>query len=167
MRLPVLLACAAVMVCLVLPVFRPTAAGASGARLDRAERKVVRLVNQIRARHGLRRLRASRALARAAVDHSGDMVRRNFFGHASSDGTPMPSRVKHFTSAHWVGENLALVSRRHGGTATQVVRMWMSSAGHRAILLDPKSRRIGVGKRTGRLGGFSGTVYTADFASKH
>jgi uncharacterized protein YkwD len=102
----------------------------------------------------------------AAVVHSGDMVRRNFFGHASSDGTPMPVRVKRFTHARWVGEDLALVSRRGTGAARLVVRLWMNSAGHRAVILDPKSRRIGVGKRTGRLGGVTGAVFTADFASR-
>lgn len=167
MRLPALFACTVVMFCLALPiVVRPPAADASSVRLDRAERKVIRLVNQIRHRHGLRRLVPSRPLARAAVAHSGDMVRRHFFGHASSDGTPMPTRVKHFTRARWVGENLALVPTRHGSTARRVVRLWMQSAGHRSVLLDPKSRRIGVGKRTGRLGSISGAVYTVDFASK-
>jgi len=152
------------MLCLALPAVMPAAAEASSARLDRAERKVIRLVNQIRTRHGLRRLKASRALSRAAGGHSSDMVRRDFFGHASSNGTPMNRRVKTYTRARWVGENLAIVSGR--GTAGRVVRMWMNSAGHRRVILDRKSRRIGVGRRSGRVGSFRGTVYTADFASR-
>ena len=164
MRLPALIACSVVMLCLALPALAPADADASSAGMDRTERKVIRLINNIRSRHGLRRLVASRALARAATGHSSDMVRRDFFSHASSNGTPMPTRVKHYTSARWVGENLAIVSGR--GTARRVVRMWMRSAGHRAIILDRKSRRIGVGKRRGAVGSYRGTVYTADFASR-
>ena len=164
MRLPALVACGVVMFCLALPALAPAEADAAGSGLDRAERKVIRLVNQIRARHGLRRLKASRALSRAASRHSGDMVRRDFFGHASSNGTSMKTRVKTYTQARWVGENLAIVSGR--GSAGRVVRMWMASAGHRQVILDRNSRRIGVGKRRGAVGSFRGTVYTADFASR-
>ena len=158
-----LVACGVVMLCLALPAAVTPAEADASAGLDSAERKVVRLVNQIRARRGLRRLVASRALSRAASRHSSDMVRRDFFGHASSNGTSMNTRVKQYTAARWVGENLGIASGR--GTAGRVVRMWMNSAGHRAVLLGRKSRRIGVGRRSGRVGSFRGTVYTADFAS--
>lgn len=165
MRLPAFFACSAVVCCLALPAVRPSSAGAAGVRLDRAERKVIRLVNHIRARHGLHRLAVSRALATAATGHSGDMIRANFFGHASSNGTPMRVRVQRYTRARWVGENLAVVSRVRGSTARRVVLMWMRSPGHRRVLLSRRSRRIGVGKRTGRLGQTRASVYTADFAS--
>jgi uncharacterized protein YkwD len=164
MRLPALIACSVVVCALALPALRPPSADAASIRLDRAERKVIRLVNHIRARHGLRRLAVSRALASAASVHSDDMLRRGFFGHASSDGTPMSARVHRYTRAHWLGENLAIVTRL-GSTAQRVVLMWMRSPAHRRVLLSRSSRRIGVGKRTGRLGQLPGAVYTADFAS--
>lgn len=164
MRLPALIACSAVVCALALPAVRPSSADAASIRLDRAERKVIRLVNHIRARHGLRRLAVSRGLATAATVHSGDMLRRDFFGHASSDGTPMSTRVHRYTRARWLGENLAIVTRR-GSTAQRVVLMWMRSPSHRQVLLSRRSRRIGVGKRTGRVGQMAGAVYTADFAS--
>ena len=41
----------------------------------------------------------------------------------------------------------------------------MSSPGHRANLLRPGFRRIGIGALVGRFSGYSGaTVVTADFA---
>jgi uncharacterized protein YkwD len=163
MRMPALLACSVVICCLALPA-RPPQALAAGARLDSTERKVIRLVNQIRARRGLRRLRVSPALARAAGVHSADMLRGGFFGHASGDGTPMSTRVKRYTNARWVGENLAIVRRRRVG-ANRVVRMWMNSPGHRRVMLARNSRRIGVGRSTGRIGSVSAAVFTADFAS--
>lgn len=165
MRLPALLACSVVVCCLILPA-RPANAVAAGARLDSTERKVIRLVNQIRARHGLRRLKVSPALATAAGVHSGDMVARDFFGHASSDGTSMSTRVRRYTGARWVGENLAIVTRRNRASAGRVVQMWMNSPGHRKVLLARSSRRIGVGKCTGQYGAVPAAVFTADFASR-
>ena len=161
-----LLVCGAVICCCVVIAWQPGSAAAKNAGLDRAERKVVRLVNRIRARHGLRRLKASPTLATAASVHTGDMLRSDFLGHASSDGTPMPSRVRRYTAANWVGESVAAVSRR-GSTARRVVRMWMASPPHRAVLLSPIGRRIGVGKRAGRLGTAKRAVFTVDLASRH
>ena len=162
-----LLACSAVICCCAVLAWNPGAAHAKNAGLDRAERKVVRLVNRIRARHGLRRLKASRTLARAASDHTGDMLRAGVLSHSSSDGTPMPSRVRRYTDADWVGENVAAVPRRRGSAARRVVSMWMNSPGHRAVLLSASGRRIGVGRARGTLGNMRGAIFTADLASRH
>jgi uncharacterized protein YkwD len=161
-----LLACGAVFCCCAVLAWHPGAAQAKSAGLDRTERKVVKLVNRIRARHGLRRLRPSRTLAHAASDHTGDMLRADYLSHCSSDGTPMATRVRRYTGARWVGENIAITSRRRG-VARQVVRMWMASPPHRAVLLSPKSRRIGVGRQRGLLGSAPRSVFTVDFASSH
>ena len=159
-----LLACSAVICCCAVLAWQPGTAHAKNAGLDRVERKVVRLVNRIRTHHGLRRLRASRTLAHAASDHTGDMLRADYLSHDSRDGTPMATRVRRYTGARWVGENIAVTSRRRG-VARRVVRMWMASPSHRAVLLCPKSRRIGVGRERGRLGGVAYSVFTVDFAS--
>ena len=158
-----LLACSAVTCCCAVLALQPAQATADRARLDRAERKVVRIINRIRARHGLRRVRASRSLSRAAAEHSSDMLRRNFLGHSSSDGTSMGQRVRRYTSARWVGESIAAVSGR--GTARRAVRLWMHSPPHRAVLLSRSGRRIGVGRGRGWLGGAPLTVFTVDLAS--
>jgi uncharacterized protein YkwD len=159
-----LLACSAVGCCCAALASQPTQATADRGRLDRGERKVVRIVNRMRARHGLRRLRASRSLSRAATAHSRDMLRRDYLGHASSDGTPMGRRVRRYTGARWVGECVAALSGR--GTSRLVVRLWMESPPHRAILLSPSARRLGVGRSRGRLGSARRTVFTADLASR-
>ena len=161
-----LLVCSAVICCCAVLAWQPGAAHAKNAGLDRVERKVVRLVNRIRTHHGLRKLRASRTLAHAASDHTGDMLRADYLSHDSKDGTPMATRVRRYTGARWVGENIAVTSRRRG-VARRVVRMWMASPGHRAVMLSPKSRRIGVGRERGRLGGAAYSVFTVDFASSH
>ena len=78
----------------------------------------------------------------------------------------MPTRVRRYTGADWVGENIATVARPRR-VARRVVRMWMASPSHRAVLLSPSGRRIGVGKRAGMLGGARLAVFTADLASRH
>jgi uncharacterized protein YkwD len=160
---PALLACSAVICCCAVLAWQPAHASAGKARLDRTERRVVRIINRIRARHGLRRLHASRALSRAANAHSGDMLSRNYIGHASSDGTSMAARVHRYTGARWLGEAIAVVAGH--ATARRTVSLWMHSPPHRAVLLSASARRIGIGKRRGRLGGAPRSVFTADLAS--
>jgi uncharacterized protein YkwD len=141
-------------------------APSAGARLDASERKMVRLVNDMRAQHDLGRVHVSHALGRAADGHSRDMLRRDFFDHSSSDGTSFDRRVRRYANARTVGETLAAIGRRRGGAHT-VVQMWMDSPPHRAILLSSDFRRIGIARRWGTLGSTKQAVVTADFASKH
>jgi uncharacterized protein YkwD len=140
-------------------------ARAADASLDRTERQVIVLLNRERSKHGLRRLRASRPLARAADRHTRDMIRRNFFAHDSSDGTPFGTRLNRYTTAARVGENIGYVAGG-GNAAPQIVRMWMGSAGHRAMILTGSFRRVGIGGRSGQLGRDRVAVFTADFASR-
>src|SRR6185436_4074295 len=107
-----LLVCGAVFCCCAVLAWHPGAVQAKGVRLDRTERRVVRLVNRIRARHGLRRLKVSARLTRAASNHTGDILRTGYLSHASSDGTPMATRVRRYTRARWIGEDIGFTSRR-------------------------------------------------------
>jgi uncharacterized protein YkwD len=141
----------------------PAAARSDG--VDRVERRVVALVNANRAAAGLPGLRLSRRLARSADAHSRDMARRGFFAHSSSDGRSFASRVRRYAAARRYGENLAYMPRsRRRGLAERVVAMWMSSPPHRAEILTPGFRRIGVARRSGRIAGIRATLFTADFA---
>ncbi len=142
----------------------PPAAGA-GPGLSGSELELVHRLNGVRADHGLAPLRPSRALGRAADRHSADMLRRDFFDHHSSDGTPFDRRVRRYANARRVGETLAALGQRRGGAAT-VVHMWMNSPPHRAIVLGSGFRRIGIARRWGNLGGSQQAVVTADFASR-
>jgi uncharacterized protein YkwD len=154
----------AALACLSLPA---PAAQAAGARLDRAERALLREVNRTRRAHGLPRFNRNRRLQRSADYHCWDMLNANFFAHASSNGTSFQRRVKRFTRKRRIGENLAyLPSRNARDAASKIVQMWMSSPGHRAALLSPVFSRIGIARRIGTWGDFRVAVYTADFASR-
>ena len=131
------------------------------------ERAVVRSINRQRAHHGLGHVRGSAPLARAADYHSWEMLDANYFAHESRDGGQFDARVRRFTRRRALGETLAMVGggcRR--GMAKRVVRMWMNSPGHRAILLSSAFRQVGIGARAGSLGSGRACVVTADFASR-
>ena len=131
---------------------------AGGPRIDSGERAVLRAINRARASHGLRRLRAGRRLARAADVHSRSMLRSDFFSHGA-----FSQRVRRYVSFRRIGETIAMRSRC---SARGFVRMWLNSPSHRAVLLSGRYRRLGVGRRIGRLGATRICLVTADFASR-
>jgi uncharacterized protein YkwD len=165
MRSLVAAACTALVAAAAAPAAVPAEADAepATAHASSAERGIVRLINRLRARHGLRPLRSSTPLAQAADHHSRDMLAHEFLAHHSSDGTPFALRVRRFAPARRVGENVAVITA--AGDPAQVVDLWLQSPPHRAVLLSPRFRRIGVALRSGVFGGHAMEVFTADFAS--
>lgn len=140
--------------------------GARPAYLDPTEWAVVLNVNWVRARFGLRPLRPDRGLTRAAEEHSRDMARRFYYAHDSLRGRPWYLRVRRFVRAQTVGETLDFIVGRRSlrREPKSVVRAWMRSPGHRAIVLSPAMRRIGVARASTRRRGRP-AFYTADYAS--
>ena len=138
------------------------AAGADAASLSSKEASVLGEMNAVRAAHGLRPLAVDTNLVRAARDYSATLMHRNAFTHGS-----FSSRLDRYGVRGPVfGENLAWgVGSR--GSARAIVRAWLASPGHRANLLRPGFRRIGIGTRVGSFLGHGGaTVVTADFAGR-
>jgi uncharacterized protein YkwD len=154
--------------CALAALWGTPLAATAGAkpRVDAKERAMVRAINRQRAKHGLARVHSSRRLARAADFHSWEMLDANYFGHHSRDGSPFDQRVRRYANHRTLGETLAMLGGCGNRAARRVVRMWMNSPGHRAILLSSSYRRVGLGKRTGDLGGSRACVITADFGSK-
>ena len=118
---------------------------ASYAKLARATHC---LVNLERRRRGLRALRSNRLLALAARRHALDMVRHSYFTHNSRSGARFNSRIARtgYLRGHpsWqVGENLAW-GGASSSTPRSVLRSWMRSPKHRANILEPSFRDIGV-----------------------
>jgi len=117
-------------------------------------------MNRVRASNGLRPLRYGDKLRAAARAHSADMMRRGYFAHGS-----FGRRMNGFgVRAPVVGENLAWGTGVYGAAKT-IVREWLASPEHRANLLRPGFRAVGVGSAVGTFVGRShATVVTADFA---
>lgn len=127
-----------------------TSAVMTAAALDTYEQRVHRLVNKRRANHGLPRVRFARCANRVAEEWSQHLSSTGLFEHRSM------TEVLDRCNARYAGETLGRGTMK----PRKLVRMWMQSPGHRAILLSPKPRRIGVGAApddSGRL------VVTANF----
>jgi uncharacterized protein YkwD len=120
-------------------------------------RQLVADVNRVRDRHGLPEVAVDDLLSRAALLHARDMARRRFFGHETPDGSSLPDRLDAL-GIHWqfAAENIALdEDESHANAAL------LESAPHRANILDPRVRKIGVAA----LGvGVGAALYVEDFA---
>ncbi|MBA2638242.1 MAG: CAP domain-containing protein [Solirubrobacterales bacterium] len=132
---------------------------------DRLERTIVRAINLERVRSGLQRLRGSGVLARAAHRHSGALLRQGHLSHGLPDGSSFSVRMSRVSRAARIGETLAWLPGAVTPRGPEVVRMWLRSPAHRAQLLEPSFRRVGVGGRRGWAAGDLATVVTAEFAT--
>jgi uncharacterized protein YkwD len=81
------------------------------------------------------------SLQAAAVSHSLDMARRNYFEHRSPEGEGAAQRVTaHRYRWRHLGENIAA-----GDTSVaEVMRGWLGSADHCENIMDPGFADIGV-----------------------
>jgi uncharacterized protein YkwD len=153
---------------------RASAAPTSAPAARSSTRTAIRcLVNEQRRRHGLAPVRSSGALRRAADGLAGDMVRRKFFAHVTPGGSTVDSRVRSAGylggALSWsLGETLAWGAAR-AGTAAALVNALMHSPPHRAIILSPQFREVGVGVAFGvpaSGAGAAGATIALDFGSR-
>jgi uncharacterized protein YkwD len=136
------------------------AAASAPARPTTAEAELIGAVNQVRAQHRLAPLRVDVRLERAARAYSRTMLSTGRFAH----GDVRARLVRYGAHGPAFGENLAWAvgSRASAGA---IVQMWMASPPHRATLLRPGFRRIGMGRVVGTFSGYgSAAVVTANFA---
>ncbi len=116
---------------------------------DRYESRLQTVINDRRAAHGLRPLRVDRCTDRIAERWGRHLARDGAFEHQSL--SPLLRRCE----ARWAGETLAYGRVK----PARMVRMWMHSPGHRAILLSRRPTHVGIGAaRDSR-----GWVVAADF----
>ena len=144
------------------PPTRATVASARSATLC--------LINAARGKHGLGQLGTTGSLARAATEHSRDMATHDFFSHDSPGGSTPKGRIAAVgyldgASSWAIGETIAWGS---GGMASpsSIVRSWLRSPGHRAILLDGRYDDVGIGIALGAPVGGSGATFTGDFGER-
>jgi uncharacterized protein YkwD len=157
---------------------RPGACSAAHVSLHHGTVKEARLatlclLNRARADAGLRPLRLNGRLSYAARRHSHDMVARRYFAHDSLNGaTPFQRmRATHYVprnASWWLGENIGWGTGSLAQPAA-LVRAWMHSPMHRANILNPHFREIGIGIAVGApsraFAGQAAATYTTDFGS--
>lgn len=120
---------------------------------------LVAAINSVRTQHLLPRLRFDLRLSLAARSHSLDMLRRDYFGHGN-----FVARMSRFhVRGRLMAENLDCSSGVRAAPA--IVADWLASPPHRAIMLQPSLRRIGVAAPVGAFGTMrTASLITADFA---
>ena len=131
---------------------RPDVDGCAGSWLRPNPQNLVQvrsatlcLINAQRARSGAQPLAPNALLQRAAELHSLDMAKRKFFEHATPDGVEPAERImRQGYPPILVGENLAW-GETGKSTPAEIVSLWMKSPGHRANILQPGYREIGIG----------------------
>ena len=145
----------AVIAALVLVL--PAAALGGSTQSDTS---LLREMNRVRAEHGLGRLTVDTHLIRAARAHSKEMIGANVFQHGA-----FGSRMAQFNvTGKLAGENLAWGTGARG-TAQGIVVAWLASPEHRANLLRPSFKRVGISDLVAAFQGYAGAhVVTADFA---
>ncbi len=108
--------------------------------------RVFELVNAERAKNGIAPLVWSDDLAAVAYAHSKDMNDRQFMSHNNPDGKSPFDRMKDYgLSYSRAAENIAAGQK----TPEAVMQGWMNSAGHRANILNPELKMLGVGYYAG------------------
>jgi uncharacterized protein YkwD len=140
------------------------------------DRATLCLINHIRRRHGLRRLRFSRALGGVATGQVHDMVRGDYFADHSLLGLTPSARI--MVALHTARSAAFSVSTAQnigwglGSAATPagIVRAWMHSPPHRRIMLTRAFRKAAVGVAPAlprELGhGSAGATYAVEFAAR-
>ena len=117
---------------------------------QRAERKMTRAINSVRAQNGLPAFRRSASLTGSAERYSSWLMQNDVFTHQSS--------IQASSRFALLGEALAM----HTGRRFKVwstIQQWMGSPTHRAILLSPAMRRQGAGVTRGRFGSSRSVIW--------
>jgi uncharacterized protein YkwD len=126
-KLPIIVLLAAVLV----------TGTASGALADDGPRRrtMLQLLNRVRMNHGLPTFRVNLELSHKTWVHSRRMADRNRLFHSAN----LYDKVRAYSPSTW-GENVG-----YAATLRRLRSLWMHSAGHRANILNPRFRRIGIG----------------------
>ena len=169
-----LVALAALLVVAVAPSAGSARPSGSTAPVAQLQGALLGQINAFRTAHGLVRLKPSEPLTAVADRHSAQMAKLGFFSHASANGQSFSQRLAQAYSPRgyrsWtVGENLVW-----GGpdiAAARAFKLWLSSPPHRANLMNPRWREVGLGavhssSAPGVYGGGPATIVTADFGAR-
>jgi uncharacterized protein YkwD len=115
----------------------------AGSRSSNYRARLLRIINDVRAHHDVRRLDANIRLSGYAKRHSDEMADRGQLFHTND----LYSRVRAYRASAW-GENVGT-----GGTLRRVMKAWMRSSAHRTNILNGRYGRTGIGvvKRGGRV----------------
>jgi uncharacterized protein YkwD len=130
------------VIAVLLPLFGHISPAGAMEALWQAD--ILVQVNAARATRSLPPLQWNPRLAAAAASHAADLQGCGRLAHEGCTGSTLPQRAEQAGYAYRrVAENLALCAC----DAAEVVRLWLTSAGHRANLLDANVSELGADTR--------------------
>lgn len=138
----------AIAALLALP---PAAEGQDGPDLAPLRERALELVNESRREEGLDALTSGGRLDEAAQAHAEDMLRRDYYAHASPEGRTVRDRYLEAGGGEWefVAENIARCTGcpwpPDAARIEELHQGWMDSPGHRANILAEGLSRFGFG----------------------
>ncbi len=104
--------------------------------------QILTLVNAERAKAGVDPLTLSTEVSSVAQVKSDDMAKNGYFDHNSPTyGSPFDMLSEFGVSYRTAGENIAKGQQ----TPEAVMKAWMNSSGHKANILSPNFKQLGVG----------------------
>ena len=135
------------------------------------EQYLLELINAERAKAGVQPLAFDNDLSEAAEGHSKWMLAADVFSHTGSGGSTATARMKaagYTLQGSWAtGENIAWATTRTPTGYQDELKLLhtnlMNSSGHRANLLNPNFREVGLGFEVGDYRGRSSAMLTEDF----
>lgn len=102
---------------------------------------LIELTNAVRQKYGLNNLAINPKLELAAQAKAQDMLIKNYFAHQSPDGrSPWYWFSENGYQYLYAGENLAI----NFVNSDEVVNAWLNSPSHRANILNPNYKEIGI-----------------------
>ncbi|MDX3763112.1 CAP domain-containing protein [Streptomyces sp. AK02-04a] len=118
--------------------------------------RILQLVNKERAAAGLHPLTLNSRLTKAAQAHSDEMARTGKYSHDGPDGSSPGDRIQRagYGWSRWA-ENI----HHRPGSPEAIMADWMNSPAHRANILNPNLREIGIGVDAGS------SYWTQDFGT--
>jgi uncharacterized protein YkwD len=149
-----------------------TEAMPEAGNLEEAQAATLCLINQERARHDELPLQPNAQLAQAALLHSEEMVKEDYFAHVSPGGETPLQRVEasgyipNSEAGYTVGENIAW-GTLYLATPKSIVAAWIASPEHLANILngDYRDSAIGIAPSAppSLAEGQAGAIYTQEF----
>jgi len=148
---------------ITLPIIKRIEPNVLGYATNITVEQILILVNKEREKAGLAPLNLSPELSEAAKKKASDMFNKNYWAHVSPTGiTPWYFITSSGYNYLYAGENLA----KDFSTSEEVVQAWMKSPTHRANILKPEYKDIGLTVMNGSLLNSDTTLVVQEFGSR-
>lgn len=133
-----------------------------GEQVDVTSQSLLDDTNAKRAEAGVAPLAIDRKLSAAATSKARDMFEKQYWAHASPDGTTPWYWLREVNYRYsYAGENLAKGFR----TSDALTTAWMNSPEHRENMLNPNYQHVGFAVVEGRLDGETTRLVVAMYGS--